>query len=212
MVLAYNRSAANEIRRRLWALVDADAAGVTVQTLHGLAMRLTGTNYAVAIERGEQLDFDAVIRRATRQLTAAGQARRGRRSERRHLHRARPPACGPALPAGRRYQDINGEHYELICAVAGRTLQTEEDRVSLMVVGDGDQNIYAFGGASVRYIRQFRSHCTARRCALVENYRSTRHHPLRQPHHRPAPGQRMKVGQEIRINHARRDHPAAAGA
>ena len=39
-----------------------------------LAMRLTGTSYAVAIERGEQLDFDAVIRRATRQLTAAGKA------------------------------------------------------------------------------------------------------------------------------------------
>lgn len=41
MVLAYNRAAANEIRRRLWALVGTDAAGVTVQTLHGLAMRLT---------------------------------------------------------------------------------------------------------------------------------------------------------------------------
>jgi ATP-dependent DNA helicase RecQ len=26
------------------------------------------------------------------------------------------------------YQDINGDHYELISAVAGRKLQTEEDR------------------------------------------------------------------------------------
>jgi ATP-dependent DNA helicase RecQ len=57
MVLAYNRSAANELRRRLWALVGPDAAGVTVQTLHGLAMRLTGTSYAVALERGEVVDF-----------------------------------------------------------------------------------------------------------------------------------------------------------
>jgi ATP-dependent DNA helicase RecQ len=73
------------------------------------------------------------------------------------------------------YQDINGDHYELISAVAGRTLQTEEDRVSLMVVGDDDQNIYAFDGASVSYIRQFETDYVARRYALIENYRSTKH-------------------------------------
>ncbi|HPY19179.1 MAG TPA: UvrD-helicase domain-containing protein, partial [Polyangiaceae bacterium] len=33
------------------------------------------------------------------------------------------------------YQDTNGDHYALISALAGRTLQTEEDRLSLMVVG-----------------------------------------------------------------------------
>jgi ATP-dependent DNA helicase RecQ len=44
-----------------------------------------------------------------------------------------------------------------------------------MVVGDDDQNIYAFDGASVRYIRQFETDYAARRYALVENYRSTRH-------------------------------------
>ena len=205
MVLAYNRSAANEIRRRLWALVDADAAGVTVQTLHGLAMRLTGTSYAVAIERGEQLDFDAVIRQATRQLTAAGKAH-GEGAE----ASVGTSIVRDRLLAGLRfllvdeYQDINGEHYELICAVAGRTLQTEEDRVSLMVVGDDDQNIYAFGGASVRYIRQFESDYTARRYALVENYRSTRHiiHCANRIIGRAR--ERMKAGQEIRINHARR--------
>ncbi|MEJ2693869.1 MAG: RecQ family ATP-dependent DNA helicase, partial [Candidatus Thiodiazotropha sp.] len=43
MVLAYNQAATIEIRRRLWNLVGPDAGGVTVQTLHGLAMRLTGT-------------------------------------------------------------------------------------------------------------------------------------------------------------------------
>ena len=73
------------------ALVDADAAGVTVQTLHGLAMRLTGTSYAVAIERGEQLDFDAVIRQATRQLTAAGKA-----TARAPKRASAPPSCATA--------------------------------------------------------------------------------------------------------------------
>ncbi|HJV25659.1 MAG TPA: ATP-dependent helicase, partial [Aromatoleum sp.] len=105
------------------------------------------------------------------------------------------------------YQDINGDHYELISAVAGRTLQTEEDRVSLMVVGDDDQNIYAFDGASVRYIRQFETDYAARRYALIENYRSTKHiiHCANRVIERAR--DRMKAGQAIRVNHARRDQP-----
>jgi ATP-dependent DNA helicase RecQ len=44
MVLTFNRAAAAEIRVRLRALAGADAAGVTVQTLHTLALRITGTS------------------------------------------------------------------------------------------------------------------------------------------------------------------------
>lgn len=206
MVLAYNRSAANEIRRRLWALVGADAAGVAVQTLHGLAMRLTGTSYAVAIERGEAVDFGEVIRRATRRLRACEQDS-GAGTE---------ASVGPSILRDRllsglrfllvdEYQDINGDHYDLISAVAGRTLQTEEDRVSLMVVGDDDQNIYAFDGASVQFIRQFETDYAARRYALIENYRSTKHiiHCANRVIERAR--ERMKAGQAIRVNHARRE-------
>ena len=203
MVLTYNRSAAVEIRRRLWSLIGADAAGVAVQTLHSLAMRLTGTSYAVALERGETVDFGAVIRHATERLRAAEQG-----------DGVGPSVARDRLLAGLRfllvdeYQDINGDHYALISALAGRSLQTEEDRLSLMVVGDDDQNIYAFDGANVRFIRQFEADYQARRFALVENYRSTAHivdcanrliSPARE---------RMKAGQDIRTNHARRGDPA----
>ncbi|WP_230411857.1 RecQ family ATP-dependent DNA helicase [Denitromonas iodatirespirans] len=209
MVLAYNRSAANEIRRRLWALIGADAAGVTIQTLHGLAMRLTGTSYAVAIERGEAVDFSEVIRRATQLLRAAEAPDPGDASE----ADMAPSIERDRLLAGLRfllvdeYQDINGDHYELISAVAGRALKTEEDRVSLMVVGDDDQNIYAFDGANVRYIRQFDTDYAARRYALVENYRSTRH--IIQCANRviAQARERMKAAQEIRVDHARRQQP-----
>ncbi|CAH1747693.1 ATP-dependent DNA helicase RecQ [Thauera humireducens] len=203
MVLAYNRSAANEIRRRLWALVGADAAGVTVLTLHGLAMRLTGTSYAVALEHGEAVDFGEVIRKATRYLSAT--------------EKSEDPDLGPSILRDRvlaglrfllvdEYQDINGDHYDLISAVAGRRLKTEEDRVSLMVVGDDDQNIYAFDGANVRYIRQFETDYTARRYTLVENYRSTRHIIDSANRVIERARDRMKSGQAIRVNHARRDH------
>ena len=135
LVLAYNRSAATEIRRRLWSLIGADAAGVAVQTLHSLAMRLTGTSYAVALERGETVDFGAVIRHATERLRAAEQG-----------DGVGPSVARDRLLAGLRfllvdeYQDINGDHYALISALAGRNLQTEEDRLALMVVGDDEPN------------------------------------------------------------------------
>ncbi len=202
MVLAYNRSAAVEIRQRLWALVGPDAGGVTVQTIHGLAMRLTGTSYAVATERGEAVEFDVVVKQATALLRKAEQG----------------DEIGPSVQRDRvlsglrfllidEYQDINGDHYDLISALAGRTLSSEEDKLSLMVVGDDDQNVYAFGGASVRYIRQFETDYRARRYHLVENYRSTTQIINCANRVISHARERMKIDQAIRINHARRDQP-----
>ena len=45
LALAYNRHAAVDIRRRLYALIGDDARGVTVLTCHGLAMRLAGASF-----------------------------------------------------------------------------------------------------------------------------------------------------------------------
>jgi ATP-dependent DNA helicase RecQ len=202
MVLSFNRSAALEIRKRLWMLVGADAAGVTVQTLHGLAMRLTGTSYAVAAERGESIDFASVINTAAAQLKKAEQG----------------DDIGPSVQRDRllsglryllvdEYQDINAEHYDLIGALAGRSLNSEEDRLSLMAVGDDDQNIYAFGGANVRFIKQFAGDYQARTYYLVENYRSTAH-IIHCANRVIAPArERMKTRETLRVNHARRDAP-----
>jgi ATP-dependent DNA helicase RecQ len=202
MVLSFNRSAAVEIKKRLWELVGADAAGVGVQTLHGLAMRLTGTSYAVAAERGESIEFSSVIKTATAQLKKA----------------ETDGDAGASVPRGRllsglryllvdEYQDINAEHYELIGALAGRSLNSEEDKLSLMAVGDDDQNIYAFGGANVRFIRQFAGDYQARTHYLLENYRSTAH-IIHCANRVVAPlGERMKIRQVLRVDHARRDAP-----
>lgn len=202
MVLTYNRSAAIEIRRRLWALVGADAAGVTVQTLHSLAMRLTGTSVAVAIERGESFDFAAVIKTATAQLKKAEQG-----------DDAGPAVQRDRLLAGLRYvlvdeyQDINADHYELISALAGRSLASEEDKLSLLAVGDDDQNIYAFSGANVSFIKQFTDDYQAKSFYLLENYRSTAHIINCANRLIAAVRERMKSRDAIRINHARRDEP-----
>ena len=52
---------------------------------------------------------------------------------------------------------------------------SEDDRrLNLFAVGDDDQNIYAWKGASVRFIRRFAQEYKAKEEYLVENYRSTR--------------------------------------
>ncbi len=208
MVLAYNRSAVSEIRRRLWALAGPDAAGVSVQTVHGLAMRLTGTSYAVALERGESINFTTVLRQATARLKKAESENVSESTERDRL------LAGLRFLLIDAYQDINGEHYDLISAVAGRSLDSEEDRLSLMAVGDDDQNIYCLRRREcalhppVRERRQFESDYQARRHRFIENYRSTRH-IIDCSNRVIAPARdRMKTDEAIRIDHARHERPA----
>ena len=55
-----------------------------------------------------------------------------------------------------------GMSTSLISALAGRTLPEEDDKLSLFAVGDDDQNIYAFSGASVEFIRRFEKDYSAK--------------------------------------------------
>lgn len=202
MVIAYNQSATTEIRRRLWALIGADSAGISVQTLHGLALRITGTSYAVAIERGEDVDFSKVIRQASALLQETTINTDGESSIKRDRL-----LSGLKYLLVDEYQDINGEHYELISAIVGRTIESDPDKIHLLAVGDDDQNIYAFNQTSTKYIRQFEQDYQARSYFLVENYRSTSNiidcsNKLIQHAQ-----DRMKINQPIKINHSRRVQP-----
>lgn len=168
LVLTYNRHAAAEIRIRLRHLIGDDAAAVTISTCHALAMRLVGASFAGTASETSH-DFDGIVMEAVRQLNGEG------------LSKPEAEAQRDTLIQGYRwilvdeYQDIGPEEYALISAVAGRSLDDKELRLSLFAVGDDDQNIYAFAGASIRFIRQFEADYSARPMFLVENYRSTGH-------------------------------------
>ncbi|MGO6787568.1 RecQ family ATP-dependent DNA helicase [Rhizobium ruizarguesonis] len=168
LVLTYNRHAAAEIRIRLRHLIGDDAAAVTISTCHALAMRLVGASFAGTASETSH-DFDGIVLEAVRQLNCEG------------LSKPEAEAQRDTLIQGYRwilvdeYQDIGPEEYALISAVAGRSLDDKELRLSLFAVGDDDQNIYAFAGASIRFIRQFEADYSARPMFLVENYRSTGH-------------------------------------
>ncbi len=167
LVLTYNRHAAAEIRARLRALVGEDASRVTVSTCHALAMRLVGASFAN--RPSDNRSFDEILVEAVRLINGEG------------LSKSEAEAQREALIQGYRwilvdeYQDIGPEEYALIAAVAGRSLEDPDQRLSLFAVGDDDQNIYAFTGASISFIRRFEEDYRAKPKFLTENYRSTRH-------------------------------------
>ena len=75
------------------------------------------------------------------------------------------------------YQDTNHAQYVLVRELAGRGSDESADEVppaELCVVGDADQSIYAFRGATIRNIEDFeRDYPDARTILLEQNYRST---------------------------------------
>ncbi len=203
LALAYNRHAAVEIRRRLIDLIGDDARGVTVLTCHALAMRLVGVSFQERERR--LLDEDAfreVLRQATALLRGEGLEPEEADDQRERL------LAGFRWILVDEYQDIGADQYELISALAGRTLKDEDRKLTLFAVGDDDQNIYAFNGASVEFIRRFEADYGPKPTYLIDNYRSTSHiidtaNALITPAR-----QRMKTGHPIRIDRARAKDPS----
>ena len=200
LVLTYNRHAAAEIRIRLRHLIGDDANAVTISTCHALAMRLVGASFAGTASETKH-DFDGIVLEAVRLLNGEG------------LSKPEAEAQRETLIQGYRwilvdeYQDIGPEEYALISAVAGRSLDDKELRLSLFAVGDDDQNIYAFAGASIRFIRQFEADYQARPEFLIENYRSTGHIIAAANAVIAPAAARMKAGHDIAIDRKRSKTP-----
>lgn len=199
LVLSYNRHAVTEIRSRLRDLIGDDAQGVTVSTCHALAMRLVGASFVgSSVQEG---DFDDVLREAVGQLQGEG------------LSKSEAEAHRESLIQGYRwilvdeYQDIGPDAYQFISAVAGRSLDDPDLRLSLFAVGDDDQNIYSFDGASVDFIRAFEEDYKAKPEYLVENYRSTQHIIDAANGVVASARHRMKTDRDILINSSRRKQP-----
>jgi ATP-dependent DNA helicase RecQ len=211
LVLCFNRAAAVQLRVRLRDLVGDDARGITVQTYHSLAMRLLGISFADRRQDDAKIQeiLDQVIAKATRLLRGEDQA---------DTDQAGTEEFRDRLLAGYQhilvdeYQDINADQYELISAIAGRTLADPERKLAILAVGDDDQNIYAFNGANIQFIRRFEADYHAKTHLLLDNYRSAA--PIVDAANRliALNQDRMKSGQPLRIDAARRQAKIPADA
>ncbi|ATG52682.1 ATP-dependent DNA helicase PcrA [Brachybacterium vulturis] len=114
------------------------------------------TNYTERLRQANAVDFDDLIGLTVTLLREHPAIREGYRRRFRHL-------------LVDEYQDTNTAQYQLV-----RELVGEDPRADLTVVGDSDQSIYAFRGATIRNIVEFEQDFpTARTIVLEQNYRSS---------------------------------------
>ena len=202
LVMCFNHNAAVSLRKRLADLVGRDARGIMVATYHGAAMRLAGISLRDQMERraSEPIAFDHLIQDAVALLKGEKEVPGMDPDELRdHLLQ------GFSHILVDEYQDIDAAQYELVSAIAGRSLEEGDGRLAILAVGDDDQNIYAFRGANVAFIQRFQTDYNCRTIHLVENYRSSGHIIDAANSLIIKNRDRMKAGHPIRIDRRRRD-------
>jgi DNA helicase-2/ATP-dependent DNA helicase PcrA len=146
-------------------LIDAEQA---VANLSSDDVELTKTvaevygEYQRRLRAGNALDFDDLINETVAVLQGFPQIAQYYRRRFRHV-------------LVDEYQDTNHAQYVLVRELAGS--DSDDDDVppaELCVVGDADQSIYAFRGATIRNIEDFeRDYPDAKTILLEQNYRST---------------------------------------
>jgi DNA helicase-2/ATP-dependent DNA helicase PcrA len=113
--------------------------------------------YQARLREANALDFDDIIMTTVHLLQAFPDVREHYQRRFRHV-------------LVDEYQDTNHAQYTLVRELVG----TGDEAAELCVVGDADQSIYAFRGATIRNILQFEEdYPTATTILLEQNYRST---------------------------------------
>ncbi len=140
------------------AMEDSDRTGQTVAAVY--------TEYQSRLQAANAFDFDDLIGETVALLRAHPEVSAYYRRRFRHV-------------MVDEYQDTNHAQYVLVRTLVGGAAGNDDDEVGvppaeLCVVGDADQSIYAFRGATIRNIEDFEhDYPDARSILLEQNYRST---------------------------------------
>ncbi|ELA08299.1 ATP-dependent DNA helicase, RecQ family protein [Moraxella macacae 0408225] len=197
LVLAYNRLAVHEIRERLYNLVSFHADGVTIDTFHGLARQITGyteKKFDDAMANDASLLQQICKRYPYLYKEKDNDKRRKNASYQWLLEQAvkelqDSPQYYQYIMVDE-FQDIDTIQYDIIANLADLSESNDEtddendennskaieQQGYLMVVGDDDQNLYSFRGASVEFIQQFEQNYQLneqQKHYLLHNYRSS---------------------------------------
>jgi len=153
------RSLAAEVSNLKNELIDPDqfAAGASGPRQRSVAEAYS--LYQRRLREAQALDFDDLIMQTVHLLQAHPHVAEAYRRRFRHV-------------LVDEYQDTNHAQYTLVKELVGQGRDVPAGE--LCVVGDADQSIYAFRGATIRNILEFeRDYPDARTILLEQNYRST---------------------------------------
>jgi len=141
-------------------LIDPEDFAPTAKGPHQRALAEAYPLYQRRLREAHALDFDDLIMTTVHLLQAKPQVAEKYRRRFRHV-------------LVDEYQDTNHAQYALVKELVGAP-GGEPPPGELCVVGDADQSIYAFRGATIRNILEFeRDFPDARTIVLEQNYRST---------------------------------------
>jgi DNA helicase-2/ATP-dependent DNA helicase PcrA len=159
----------NQVSNLKNELIDYESAAAKASGYREKALAQAYAEYQRRLVAAGAMDFDDLIMVTVHLLQAFPQVAAEYRSRFRHI-------------MVDEYQDTNHAQYVLVRELAGQVstepaLTPDGEPIppaELVVVGDADQSIYAFRGATIRNIEEFERDFSGARVILLEqNYRST---------------------------------------
>lgn len=145
LMITFSRAAATEFKKRLLKLIGNAANYIEIKTFHSYCFDLLG-------KVGSLEKSDVVLKKTVEKI---------KRKE------VEPSRITKTVLVIDEAQDMNQDEFNLISA-----LMDHNEEMRVIAVGDDDQNIYEFRGASSIYLQQFIRENQATKYELVENYRS----------------------------------------
>ena len=148
LMLTFSRAAATEFKQRLMNLIGNAAHFVEIKTFHSYCFDLLG-------RIGNLDEVKDVV------AIAAGMICRGE---------VEPNKIGKTVLVIDEAQDMGKDDYALV-----KALMDNNEDMRVIAVGDDDQNIYEFRGASSWYMYRLSQESGGRFIEMTENYRSSQH-------------------------------------
>ncbi len=145
LMVTFSRAAATEFKKRLIGLIGNAACFIEINTFHAYCFDLLGK--VGSLEKSQSI------------INAAVEKIKNNDIEQNRITKA--------VLVIDEAQDMDSHEFELI-----KVLMEHNEDMRVIAVGDDDQNIYEFRGASSQYLEQFITEKNAKKIELVENYRS----------------------------------------
>lgn len=145
LMVTFSRAAATEFKKRLLDLIGNAASFIEIKTFHSYCFDLLGK--VGSIEKSQTIIKQAVEKIRSKDIE--------------------PNRISKTVLVVDEAQDMDIHEFELLT-----TLMEQNEEMRVIAVGDDDQNIYEFRGASSKYLEQFIIKHQAKKYELNDNYRS----------------------------------------
>jgi ATP-dependent DNA helicase RecQ len=145
LMVTFSRAAASEFKQRLIGLIGNAACFIEIKTFHAYCFDLLGK--VGSIEKSQTIIHKTVEKIRNKDIE--------------------PNRITKTVLVIDEAQDMDHDEFELI-----KALMEQNEEMRVIAVGDDDQNIYEFRGASSQYLEQFITEQKAKKVELIENYRS----------------------------------------